>query len=339
MTSVSLPGSSAAQPNGLRPINLKTDLAALADLIELSFADSMDSSGRAAVREMRAISRSSVGTGLLVGLNEITQGLSLGFVWIEDGQLVGNVSIYPANWPTSLGSTWIIANVAVRPEFQRRGIARQLMEASLALIGKRGGVRAILQVDADNETAINLYQRLGFVQEREWTRWRRTSRMSTLQPMTPRVHISRRRRDEWRAEYALANMVRPQALGGMGWQRPLHPSHFRNSVGKLFSDFFNLRSVERLVIRSGDEKSLHAVMWVENAFGASSTQLTLMVEPAYQGMYDELLIHTAVQRFGIGRSGLVIEHPSAETQTSEVLTRFGFQTQRKVIHMHWDARI
>lgn len=41
----------------IRPVNLRTDLPTLADLIELVFAPTMDESGRAAIREMRYMSR------------------------------------------------------------------------------------------------------------------------------------------------------------------------------------------------------------------------------------------------------------------------------------------
>jgi hypothetical protein len=51
--------------NGLRPINLRTDLAPLADLIEIVFASSMDASGKSAIREMRYLSKIGAGLGFL----------------------------------------------------------------------------------------------------------------------------------------------------------------------------------------------------------------------------------------------------------------------------------
>ena len=60
--------------NGPRPVNLRTDLGQLADLIETAFASSMDSNGRAAVREMRTMSNMP-GIGFLGGLNNLMQGM------------------------------------------------------------------------------------------------------------------------------------------------------------------------------------------------------------------------------------------------------------------------
>ena len=89
--------------DGVRPVNLRTDLRPLADLIELVFADSMDSSGRSAIREMRYLSSLGYGLKLIARLNELALGISLGFVYVLDGKLVGNVSVYPANYPVGFG--------------------------------------------------------------------------------------------------------------------------------------------------------------------------------------------------------------------------------------------
>lgn len=323
--------------DGPRPVNLRTDLAPLADLIELVFADSMDQGGRAAVREMRTLSRVGVGISLLPGLSDLTQGINLGYVWIADGKLVGNVSTYPTSKPYR--NTWIIANVGVHPDYQQRGIATQLMRASMETIRARGGVRAILQVDASNSVARRLYERLGFVVERTWTTWRRSHSIRVPAPLTDQaVHVSYRRPGEWRAEYALAQQVRPEERGGMGWQRPLHPDLFRKSLLMRIGDWFNMRTEERLVIRSEDEARILASLWIEGGFLTASTHLTLMTAPEYQGLYDEVLIGTAVRRFSHRNSALVLEHPTDETRTSEVLREYQFRPQREVVHMRWDVR-
>lgn len=332
---VSLSVQERPSSSGLRPVNLRTDLVPLADLIEVAFSDTMDSSGRAAVREMRTLSHLGPGLSLLLGMNDLAQGVGLGFVWIEDGRLVGNTSVYPANIPT--GQSWIIANVAVDPAYRGRGIARQLVEASLDMIRKRSRAHpaaAVLQVEANNEVARHLYERLGFVAERSWTQWRRGSSVRAPQPFNdPSIYITRRRPNEWRAEYAMAERLRNS--GGMGWLRPLHPSFFRRSLWKRVGDMLSFRSLERLVIR-GQQDDLRAAMWVEAAFAASTVQLTMMVEPEYQGIYDEALINLATRRYSL-RSALSMEHPTEDLITADVLRRYHFYPQRTLIHMHWEA--
>jgi GNAT superfamily N-acetyltransferase len=338
MTTMSIPNDPTSSADGIRPINLRTDLAPLADLIELVFADSMDQSGLAAVREMRSLSRMSVGLNMLAGINDLAQGISLGHVCIADGKLVGNVSIYPASWAGANGKVWIIANVGVHPDYQRRGIAAQLMHASMDMIRTRGGEMALLQVDMHNDTARRLYQRLGFIEERAWTLWRRPSATRIPAPFEDRsIYITRRRRGEWWVEYELAQRLRPAHLGGIGWQRPLRAGLFHKSLIQRMMDWLNFRSEERLVIRSADEQRILASLWVENIFLSSSTQLTLLVDPEYAGRYDEALINLAVRTYANNRGALVLEHPADEAITSDILRDYHFRPQREVMHMRWDV--
>ncbi len=340
--SVENPQQSARAGDGLRPVNLRTDLSALADLLELVFADTMDSGGRAALREMRSISRLGVGVNLMSNLNEMTFGVSTGFVWIEDGDLVGNASLYPARWHADLGKAWIIANVGVHPRVQGRGIATRLMEACLDYVRQKHAACALLQVDSDNDRARHIYQRLGFRVEREWRQWRRVS--SNRQPAPPEhnLHIAHRRAAEWQMEYALAQQVRPGAQGGVGWQRPLHPSLFRRPLWRVLGDWLNMQGVERFVIRdrsaaggTDPARQIAASLWVESRLAASSYDLTVMVAPEYRGLYDEALINYAVRRFG--RHGLRIEHPADEETMQNVLNRYNFRTVRTLEHMRWDV--
>ena len=55
-----------------------------------------------------------------------------------------------------------INNLAVHPEFRRRGVARALLARVLADAARLGAVRATLEVRRSNETARLLYERLGF---------------------------------------------------------------------------------------------------------------------------------------------------------------------------------
>ncbi len=336
MVGVQATQQSVGQVDGLRPVNLRTDLGQLADLIELAFADSMDSNGRAAVNEMRTLSRMSSSLGLLNGLNELAQGMGMGYVWIADGKLVGNVSTYPANGNGNLKNAWVIVNVSVHPDYQRRGIAQQLMQSTMELIRVRGGKAAILQVDAVNMVARRLYMRLGFMEERAWTTWRRGGTASRPTPFdhTPPIYITHPRSGEWQAEFDLAAEVRPALMGGLGWLRPLHPSVFRKPFWRRLLDWFSLHNEEHLIIRSEDERRVLASIWIDNGFTSSTVQLTLLVHPDYEGLYDEALLNTAVRRFG--SAPMSIEHPSDQTATNALLRQYHFNPRRDVMHMRWD---
>jgi len=325
--------SGTVSPTGkLRPVNLRTDLAPLADLIELVFAPTMDDSGRAAIRDMRAMSRAGIGGVLLTRLNELAMGISMGFVWVEHGQLVGNVSLYPARWPRSAGDAWIIANVAVHPDYQHRGIARRLLDHSIKAIREKGSTDAILQVDSDNERAITIYERMGFIRERAFTSWGRSSLVNPPPPPETEAFITRRRPSEWQAEYALAQRVRPAERGGVGWLKPLDESLFRPSLWQQVVDWFTRGGLERMVARadSAPESELLASLWIETGLAALRIRMNLLVAPEHV-QYGAALLETTLRRFR--SSAFIVEHPEDDEVVDALLRRLRFRPHRTVWHM------
>ena len=74
----------------------------------------------------------------------------------EDGRLVGYMII------SRYVDAWHVMNVAVDPEFRRRGIATALLDALFDLTDDGGRRGYTLEVRVTNEGAIKLYERLGF---------------------------------------------------------------------------------------------------------------------------------------------------------------------------------
>jgi peptide alpha-N-acetyltransferase len=331
--------SQDAPPGGLHPVKLSRDLGDLADLIELAFADAMDDSGRAAIQEMRALSHLGMGLDVLGRLNDLASGISHGYVWLADGKLVGNVSVYPADWPLAARRAWIIANVAVHPAYQRRGIARRLMQASLEMIEQRGGGKAVLQVDYDNSGAIRLYDTLGFVKERAFTTWWRSGMASAPPPLPAdidnAIHITRRKHSEWQAERDLARRVRPTARGGLGWLKPLHDGLFKPTWWQRLLNVFTFGGKERLIIRSDSGDALRTSLWIEKGLGLGRNRLTLLADPVYHEPYARALLNNVLRRFN--SSGFIIEHPHDDHLTNDLLKAYRFHESRTVWHMARDV--
>lgn len=144
---------------GIRPFDIGRDLRPVARLIAEAFADELDDQGEAALRELRILGHMSGLIRLLTrGTGELHDVFN-GFVWVEDSQIVGNVTVQRA---AGQSGRWQIANVAVAPNYRGRGISRALMETALAYIHEMGGSWAVLQVRANNTIARGLYQRMGF---------------------------------------------------------------------------------------------------------------------------------------------------------------------------------
>ncbi len=320
---------------GLRPVNLRTDLRPLADLIELVFADSMDSSGRSAIREMRYLSSLGYGLKLVARMNELALGISLGFVYVLDGKLVGNVSVYPASYPAGFGETWILANVGVHPDYQRRGIAHELIRASLEMVRRRGAARVILQVNYRNEAALGLYQQHGFIYERAWQVWRRSGYLRAPPPSGRDLRIARLRQGDWQAEYALAQAARPNSRGGLGWLKPVHRGAFNQSLWRRLRGLFALSSVDKMIIRGDDADSILASCWVESALGLGNIRAWFFADPAIDHQpYAQALINKLVSRFD--RSTIVFEHPRDDTIVNDLLKTCQFTIKRDLWHMRLD---
>jgi ribosomal protein S18 acetylase RimI-like enzyme len=321
--------------NGLRPVNLRTDLAGMAELIELCFGPTMDEAGRAAVREMRMISQSGSLTLLFHGLDRLLGGLEQGYVWIEDGRLVGNVSVSPANYPHGMGTGFVVANVAVHPDFRRQGLAQALMFASLDLIRQRGGEFAVLQVDANNDGARRLYTKLHFREERTFIRWHRSSHARTPQRLHHMPYITLRQGNEWRSEYELAQTVRPNERGGLGWLRPMHMRYFRPSLLRMLGSLTTGRSEDHWIVRDDNGRGILGSMRTTMTFG-SADRFELLVDPAQQGRLEDPLINFALRGLEGRRRPVTMEHPADDEITTALLERYEFQRRFTLVHMRYD---
>jgi len=316
---------------GLQPVRLRRDLGEIASLIEYCFAPSLDSGGRAAIQEMRLLSRSGPLLWLLTRFDGGGPSLMKGFVWFEAGRLVGNVSISPAGY----GGGWVIANVAVHPDFRRRGIARTLMHAALDWVAARGPFAA-LQVEADNTAARTLYETLGFRTQRTFTRWRRASFYAQPAP-SPDTALRTLGSADLPALVALAQRVRPDTAGGLGW---LRPSRMESLRGPRFGALGRLLSGKRQAwwgIPGAGDGSLGAALLAEARLGVSTALFDLLVDPAQQDALVPMLIGHVIRVFAGAHQPLVTEHPADDRCAAEHLRAHYFRPERTLVHMIWPA--
>ena len=89
---------------------------------------------------------------------ELNNLLSLWVVAVEDDRVVGYVGSQ-----TVCGESDMM-NIAVHPDYRRRGIARSLVEYLIRELANRGSECLTLEVRSSNESAQALYEMLGFQQ-------------------------------------------------------------------------------------------------------------------------------------------------------------------------------
>lgn len=80
--------------------------------------------------------------------------------WVAERE--GRVVAFGIHWLIAGESQ--LADVAVHPDYQRRGLGRSMMEKLMDESRALGMSKMTLEVRADNESAIDLYQKLGFVE-------------------------------------------------------------------------------------------------------------------------------------------------------------------------------
>jgi [ribosomal protein S18]-alanine N-acetyltransferase len=88
--------------------------------------------------------------------SELAKGTSICLGAFEGDQLVG----YVVN--SRYVDAWHVMNVAVDPDYQRRGIATRLLERLFELTAADDGRGYTLEVRVSNGDAIRLYEKLGF---------------------------------------------------------------------------------------------------------------------------------------------------------------------------------
>lgn len=85
------------------------------------------------------------------------------FVAVDEALVVGWCDIFPS-WPHAVRHCGSVG-MGLLPAYRGRGIGHQLLSACLAKARSNGITRVELEVRADNDRAIKLYERMGFRRE------------------------------------------------------------------------------------------------------------------------------------------------------------------------------
>jgi len=318
----------SASFTGVRPMDLARDLAGVAEVLTESFRSEMDPAGARAVREMRTIGRLGPLAWWVELFLPVGEGFWPGFVWVEQGRVVGNATIRRA--PT-FGRGYLVGNVAVLPEYRGRGIARRLMEVCLEKACDEGGEWVALEVHVDNVPARHLYQSLGFQQIGAVVQWRREA--STTMPdqgsISPdaQFHTRRARGTDERAVLALAQAATPE---GLRWAEPLRESEFSFGWDRRLELWLAGRRESWWVVESKD--------WVVGAIEAETSRLPreegrLRMWVAQGHTCHAALLNAALGAREVAGRSLFIAHPATDVHAAQVLEHFGFRHVWTRAHM------
>lgn len=212
-----------------------------------------------------------------------------GFVWIEDGKIVGNATLTA---DLVRGNRYYVSNVAVKREYQRRGIARELMRASLEHIRRQHASSVLLNVRPQNEGAITLYQDLGFKKLEMRGQWT----LATLPLRFPPANDTTLRSLRMSDARAVTELVRAATPANVQPFRP-RQSEFEITWDERFLEFigesFIGRTTQRWVLER--DHRLAALLLVRGHQIAGTHQIVIETHPDFRGCVENELIAAAWQ--------------------------------------------
>lgn len=230
----------------LRSLNVSSDLGQVADLIELCFQGALDDDGNDYIAYLRKMAQAANSqTWNFSGLQKMYNPLQ-GFVYIVNDKLIGNLSILPFRKTGEL--IYLIANVAVHPEFRRSGIARKLTAKALKFAQEHSADAVWLQVRDDNPAAQQLYLSMGFEERIRRSTWTFKPLKTNVKQPDKIYQFHATKKMEWDSERKLLQKIYPDQIR---WNLGFREERLDPSWTAWLKRFINGYLVKNLTIVDG----------------------------------------------------------------------------------------
>lgn len=313
----------------VRMMRPERDLRALADLLEEAFGSDLSQEGRELIRDLRIMGSLGPLGSLLFALDSALGREFRGFVWDEDGKVVGNVSINQTGW-----DRWHISNVAVASAYRSKGIARRLMQAALTYIWEQGGRWVNLQVREDNPVALALYRSQGFEELGKVVEMELEGRARPLPaPSQKAVGFDLSR---WEEEYRLALASIP---AGLLWLERPKPEGFRplslNSFLNRLAYFIQGYDLHHVMVLRNGKMVATAALW--KSLLGKRHKLQFLIHPEVRGQVEEALVEGVLKPLTKPFRGIAYTKiPFEYQELAQTLERAGFRITRVLVQMRLD---
>jgi GNAT superfamily N-acetyltransferase len=320
MASITISARAEAHPH-LRPLNVLRDLAAVADLIEICFSSTMDNDGKQYLQDMRRAGKDNSFTRWANRAVETTSMPLSGYVWEENGRVIGNASLIP--FTREKKRVYLIANVATHPDHRRRGIALALMERAMRHISEKKVTDAWLHVRDDNPGAIDLYRKLGFVERARRTSWQ--AHTDPHIPNPPRhISITSRKADDWPTQLRWLSHHYPDFLA---WHRNWSFKTLRPGFWNwLYLFFVDLNIRQWVALENGKMEA--ALAWIP--YGRGEALFPAAGEESDPDAISALLF-AARRELSHSYSSIALEFPAGRFDNA--ICAAGFKPMRTLVWM------
>lgn len=321
---ITIPASQTG--NGPRQVDPNKDLPQLIELLRLVFGKELGAEGHqffSSIPDSRT-------PAIFWRFDPMMARLTPGYIWEVDGNLVGNVTLLPTRSETR----YLVANVAVHPDFRRRGIARMLMAAVHEEVHQRHGGEILLQVDYDNELALGLYRSLGYDVRGSMITWRSSvSRIRDLlldnSANTYIADVRKLEQGRWKEAYQLDKGALPSDLH---WPDALEADIYKRSLRRRASDFLNGRFQHSWMTVDGENR-MNGLATISGEWGRPH-QLYLRVHPLWRGRLERLLLQKLIDGLRtLPRRNVQLAHLADDDVVNDLLTTANFSRHRTLTHM------
>ena len=318
--------------DGPRPVNLRKDVRQILSLLDLSFGPLVDSQGRRLISDRVSLSYSSP----FIQRLGLTGGVPIpGFVWEEEGRIIGNVSLLESKIP----GRYLVANVVIHPEHRRRGLATSLMQETINYIILRSGDTVMLQVEDQNEPALCLYESLNFHKLGTMRHWESKTSQIRILPLDSRhsPQIRELRSHEWLAAF---HLDKASLEPDLNWPLPPQPDKYKSGLMHWFTNIFNGLKMESWVVTSRNDSDgklrLSGLASLITDWGMPH-KLEIRVDPALRGTLERPLFAKLLRRLKYLRHATIRLNHFADDQFSDTLFKeANFRLRRNLSIMKLD---
>lgn len=311
----------------LRSLNVRQDLYQVADLIDLCFHNAMDEDGHDYVNYLRRMARDTMASNWGIGSMPGQYPTMQGYVYVIGERLIGNLSILPFRKNGNL--IYLIANVAVHPDYRRAGIARKLTSKALTFIRSRSAQSAWLQVRDDNPAAQSLYLSMGFEERCRRSTWTLKPISVSQSPLPPGITIRNAGSGDWDDQLALYQDVYPESVR---WNLGLQFERLQPSMRAAFRRFFRGISLKNFVVNNRLGKSIGYFVHEKTSLYADNVWVAAYPDHDYEVV--SAMKYWILEKMG-SRKPFSFNFPAYRSE--EMIQSFGFTKNHTLIWMEESA--
>jgi ribosomal protein S18 acetylase RimI-like enzyme len=284
----------------LRTLKLPGDLRVGVDLIFRGFQEQRSDKKEVAVDSLRTLQFlwPLIQVGRLV--SPTLRDIFPGYIWEEDSQPVGFVTFDPE------GSTgrWEVGIIVVLPEYRRRGIARNLMQASIDFIRDKGGKAIVLDAAAESAPACILYENLGFERVFTSVEFNHQAELPPGNELPDGYELIPLKPSDWRTRYELEQRIVPANAARYD---PVEESRFRmpwaiQAIQSLIWKFSGQKPGQ-IAVRSPEGQIVAWGNYLARLRKGGVNYITMRIDPKHDAVASSLVSHMIrlIQHISPGR--------------------------------------